>query len=82
MSESASDMVEIIVMFKDGHTKEDAAPLADSVQAPLVEVRMMFEHKVVALIAVAASAAATTLNRLQKDERVEIAQINRTYKHC
>jgi hypothetical protein len=75
-------MVEIIVMLKAGHKEKDAAPLAESLKARVLEVRTMFDHKVVALMAISADLAESTLIQLQNDDRVEIAQINRTYKHC
>ncbi len=73
-------MLELIVMLKAGHKEDDAAPLAEAVRARVLEVRTMFDHKVVALFSVSADLAEPTLIQLQNDERVEIAQINRTYK--
>jgi hypothetical protein len=81
-TEAGADMVELIVMLKAGHQEEDAAPLAESVKGRVLEVRTMFDHKVVTLIAIAADLGESTLMQLQYDDRVEIAQVNRTYKHC
>ncbi|MDR3616972.1 MAG: hypothetical protein P4L53_25665 [Candidatus Obscuribacterales bacterium] len=81
-TEAGADMVELIVMLHAGHNEEDAAPLAESVKARVLEVRTMFDHKVVALIAIAAELAESTLSQLQHDDRVELAQFNRIYKHC
>jgi hypothetical protein len=76
------EMIELIVMLKAGHKQEDVAPLAESLKAQVLEVRLMFDHKVVGLIALPTKAAQAALTQLQADQRVEIAQINRTYKHC
>jgi len=76
------EMVEMVVMLKTDHKQEDMAPVAASVKAQVLEVKTMFDHKVVGLIALPANAAQAALNQLQMDSRVEIAQINRTYKHC
>ena len=76
------EMVELIVMLKSDCVKDDVAPLAESVHAQIIEIKMMFDNKIVGLLALEESASEAALVQLKQDSRVELAQINRTYKHC
>lgn len=76
------ELVELLVMLKAGYTPEELAPIAESVQAQLIETRSIFDKKIIGLLTVSPDAADAALEKLKNDNRIELAQVNQTYRHC